>query len=326
MPITDNDSTSSREKLCIFVWNNDRTLTHISKFETPFSDAPIVCFCNGLYLCVRYYHNNVLYLWNPSIRKFKKLVATYLTEWIFNTTALGLAYDSQNNDFKILRIVQQAGTEVAEVYTLSTDSWRKVVVSVESLSGSIAYIESSSPCLFFNGALHSIAWSGGRHFILAFDVNDEIFREIMLPQINFDEISQTFEWLAVLKGSLALIVCSEADDHGHPGRDTCQISVMREYGAVESWTTRIVPLAFTEVFFGCTDSGELLIQVFENTPLASFDPETLNKNLLGINSPHWLSYTGYLMESLVLLDQVKCHLNMKISLYTKISLLKFLAK
>jgi hypothetical protein len=79
------------------------------------------------------------------------------------------------------------------------------------------------------------------------------------------------------------------------------------------------------VFFGCTDSGELLIQVFENTP-ASFDPETLNENLLGINSPHWLSYTGYLMESLVLLDLVKCHLNMKISLYTKISLLKFLAK
>ena len=268
----------------------------------------------------------MLYLWNPSIRKFKKLVATYLTEWIFNTTALGLAYDSQNNDFKILRIVRQAGAEVAEVYTLSTDSWRKVVISVESFSGSIDYIDSSSPCLFFNGALHSIARSGSRHFILAFDVNDEIFREIMLPQINFDGISQKFEWLAVLKGSLALIVCSEADDHGHPGRDTCQISVMREYGAVESWTTRIVPLAFTEVFFGCTDSGELLIQVFENTPLASFDPETLNKNLLGINSPHWLSYTGYLMESLVLLDQVKCHLNMKISLYTKISLLKFLAK
>ena len=101
---------------------------------------------------------------------------------------------------------------------------------------------------------------------------------------------------------------------------------MREYGAVESWTTRIVPLDFTEVFFGCTDSGELLIQVFENTPLASFDPETLNKNLLGINSPHWLSYTGYLMESLVLLDQVIFHLNMKISLYKKINLLKFLAK
>uniref|UniRef100_A0A2N9FTG9 Uncharacterized protein n=1 Tax=Fagus sylvatica TaxID=28930 RepID=A0A2N9FTG9_FAGSY len=38
-------------------------------------------------------------------------------------------------------------------------------------------------------------------------------------------------------------------------------------------------------------------------PSLSFDPETLNENLLGVNCPHWLSYTGYLMESLVLLDQ-----------------------
>jgi hypothetical protein len=43
-------------------------------------------------------------------------------------------------------------------------------------------------------------------------------------------------------------------------------------------------------------------------------------------SPSWLTYTADLMESLVLLDQVIFHLNMKISLYTKINLLKFLAK
>ena len=88
MPITDNDSTSSREKLCIFVWNNDRTLTNISKFETPFGCARLVCFCNGIYLCVSYYYSNVLYLWNPCIGKFKKLVTT-------STGGVhGFAYDS----------------------------------------------------------------------------------------------------------------------------------------------------------------------------------------------------------------------------------------
>jgi hypothetical protein len=47
---------------------------------------------------------------------------------------------------------------------------------------------------------------------------------------------------------------------------------------------------------------------------------SLNENNLGIQSPRWVSYTTDLMENLVLLNQVKCHLNMKISL------LKFLAK
>uniref|UniRef100_A0A2N9HZK4 F-box domain-containing protein n=1 Tax=Fagus sylvatica TaxID=28930 RepID=A0A2N9HZK4_FAGSY len=158
-----------------------------------------------------YYYNNVLYLWNPSIGKFKKLVTT-------STGGVhGFAYDSQNNDFKILRM----GAEVAEVYTL------------------------------------------------------------------------------MLKGSLALIVIS---DHTPWDRNTCHISVMREYGVVESWTTKTVPLDFTQGFFGCTDSGELLIQFFESPPI-SFDPENLNEYLLGIEAPHWLSYTAYLMESLVLLDQ-----------------------
>ena len=291
MPIRDDDSTSSRKELCISVWNNDRTLTNISKFETPFGCARLVCFCNGIYLCVSYYYSNVLYLWNPCIGKFKKLVTT-------STGGVhGFAYDSQNNDFKILRM----GAEVAEVYTLSTDSWRKVVISVESLSESTDYIYSSSPCLFFNGALHSIVQSGSHYFILAFDVNDEIFREIMLPQNdNYGESGLIPVWLAVLKGSLALIVIS-----GHTPWETytCHISVMREYGVVESWTTKTVPLDFIEGFFGSTDSGELLIQFFESPPI-SFDPENLKGYLLGIEAPHWLSYTAYLMESLVLLDQV----------------------
>ena len=73
MPITDNNSTSSREDLCISVWNNDRTLTQISKFEAPFSGAIIVCFCNGLYLCVSFYNNNVLYLWNQALESLRRL-------------------------------------------------------------------------------------------------------------------------------------------------------------------------------------------------------------------------------------------------------------
>uniref|UniRef100_A0A2N9GGA6 F-box associated beta-propeller type 1 domain-containing protein n=1 Tax=Fagus sylvatica TaxID=28930 RepID=A0A2N9GGA6_FAGSY len=80
---------------------------------------------------IRFSHDEdfieILYLWNPSIRKFKMLTATPLTRRFASLTH-GLAYHSQNNDFKILRLIcygENGPTAEAEIYTLSTDSWRK---------------------------------------------------------------------------------------------------------------------------------------------------------------------------------------------------------
>ena len=220
---------------------------------------------------------------------------------------------------------------MAEVYTLSTNSWRRVVISLESEPniGSIDYIN-ASPCLFFNGALHSIAQSGRQKFILCFDVNDEIFRRILLPQNYLDEIvSLSLESLAVFKGLLALFIFGKNLDGN---MKICHIWVMKEYGVVESWTKKSIPIDLVRRFFCCTDSGELLIDTSDRGVIL-YDPESLHENNLGIQthnlkiqSPPWLTYTADLMESLVLLDQVIFHLNMKISLYTKINLLKFLAK
>jgi F-box interacting protein len=126
-------------------------------------------------------------LWNPSIRKFKSF---RLMPWLtrpHNRFAVGIAYDSRNDDHKIVRMVSFQGfigvialPAVAEVYTLSTDSWRRIMISVDSLSGYIDDID-ESPCVFFNGALHCLAKVGDYKFILSFDINDESFREIMLP-------------------------------------------------------------------------------------------------------------------------------------------------
>jgi hypothetical protein len=185
-------SSSPSMELCRLICNNDNTLSELSRIKIPFSiaNASNVCFCNGMFCFAE--HKTLIYLWNPSIRKFKKLEASR-----FNyprKVTFGLAYHSQNNDLKILRIVSfiynHIPTEpipvVAQIYTLSTDSWRKVDVLVQSLSGNIIDV-GATPCLFFNGALHSIAYTKDHTFILSFDVNDEKFREIMLPQDYLDE-------------------------------------------------------------------------------------------------------------------------------------------
>ncbi|KAK7812823.1 hypothetical protein CFP56_006714, partial [Quercus suber] len=89
-------------------------------------------------------------------------------------------------------------------------------------------------------------------FILSFDLNDEIFRDIKLPENYLDGLGPN------------------SDHH----------------------------------LFGCTNSGEFLVQMFDRR-LVSLDTENLKVNHLGIQIPFWLYYTADLMESLVLLDQVK---------------------
>ena len=308
------------------VCNNDRTLTQISKSQIPFSDTRMVGFCNGIF-CLQNSRNHIIYLWNPSIRKFKMLDDTCLTHTFesrftrpFARVAAGLAYQSRNNDFKILRIVcynkmsdrivfynNESGREQvlpaeAEVYSLSTNSWREVELNGAGPNiGSIDYNASSSSCLYFNGALHLLAFSRDHHFILSFDVDNERFREIMLPQNYLDATREHYGCLAVFKGLLAFVAWDE-----DPGadRDICHIWVMREYGVAESWTKKSIPVDSVSTFFCCTDSGELLIQTVDKG-LNSYDPESLNKNRLDIRHPLWLGYTTSHMESLVLLEQVK---------------------
>ena len=291
-------NSSLRNELCIDVCNSDHTVSHVSRFQIPFSLVRIFGFCNGI-ICLYSSLNHMIYLWNPSIKKFKICAGTRRP-----AVTGGLAYHSQNNDFKILRIHRSNRRLFeAEVYTLSTDSWRKVVISVDSFSGSIHRI-SELPCLFFNGALHTIACSRDHKFILSFDVNDEIFQPIMLPQnYNHTDIN-FFESLAVFKGLLALLVYS--NDPYEMDIGICYIWVMREYGVVESWTRKSVTVDLFVWSFFCTDSGELLINTF-NRGVISYDPESLNKKHLKIRGHVSLRYTADLMESLVLLDQVKCN-------------------
>ncbi|XP_030924560.1 F-box/kelch-repeat protein At3g23880-like [Quercus lobata] len=304
---------SSCDYLCTFVCNTDRTSTEISRFEFPSYDEYLVGFSNGI-ICLANYaveFSHVLYLWNPSIRKFKRLLATPLIGPCDNA-AFGFGYHLQNNDYKILRFVffrtyrrVKVPPAEAEIYTLSTDSWRRVVISVESFCGtgsneSVDFIESSI-CLFFNGALHSIAYSRDHNFILSFDLNDERFRKILLPPNYLNGVSVSAEYLAVFKGSLALIVFGEGVAENS---NICHIWVMKEYGVVESWTKRSVPMAMGNVqrLFGCTINGELLIKKFGHTQSLAFDPESLNEEILRIPEPACMIYTANFVESLVLLD------------------------
>ena len=117
---------SSSQEWTTFVYNTNRTLTQISRFEIPFHSNLIIGFCNGVF-CLAANNDDFdekdlrrsLYLWNASIRKLKKLLATHPAD----RAVFGFGYHPQNNDYKILRVtfamreVTRKPAE-AEIYTL----------------------------------------------------------------------------------------------------------------------------------------------------------------------------------------------------------------
>ena len=92
-----------------------------------------MAYCNGL-LCLADFRslsagNNDIYLRNPSVRKFKKLPCTCLGK--VSIVTLEFAYHSKNNDYKVVRISScHISTPKIEVYRLSSDSWRRVEISL----------------------------------------------------------------------------------------------------------------------------------------------------------------------------------------------------
>lgn len=287
--------------MCTVVCNNDRTLTQVSKVEIPsFLDKySIVGFCNSVFCLASYdqdfYHK--IYLWNPSIRKFKKLLST---RFLYSDVRVvfGFAFDSKkNNDFKVLRLVtfrEKKPPAEAEIYTLSTDSWRKVIITMESLRGYEpnfgSIVSVLPPSVFCNGALHFIAYTCRHHFILSFDVHDETFHEIMMPLPQ--NYSLSFQ-LAVFKGLLAVIYFYDCLGH---------FWVMEEYGVVGSWTRKfLIPMDSPHDFYGCTDNGELLFKS-ANGLVSINPPESLNWSILAIEDANWVGFSANSMESLVLHD------------------------
>ncbi|KAL4599904.1 hypothetical protein ACB092_11G160400 [Castanea dentata] len=311
------DTNSSNRAVCTVAF--DRTFDRISEIEVPF-DFPsgsiqIVGSCNGL-LCLA--HNrglttsdNVIYLWNPSIRKFKRLPDSCLPQMGYEhlgSSTLGFAYHLENNDYKVLRISSYFGIkphipDEFEVYTLSSDSWRKVGMSLRA-----SFMECVNnfplPMPLVSGALHWISRvvegeeEHKSEVIMSFDVNGEKFRMLRMPD-GSKSIVRFQTCLASLKGKLALLTFGSIERDYH-----YSMWVMREYGMLESWNKLfVVPLERISACIGFTMYGSLLIRCVESNNQAEkfvlVDTKTLHEKDFDIQQPLCVAT---FMESLALLD------------------------
>lgn len=143
--------------------------------------------CNGI-VCLNDDENVVLC--NPATREFKAVPVPPFSYSI--TQGTGFGYDSWDDDYNVVRIIQLFKDEEdvyvfdsqrVQVFDCRSDSWRHVEASVP-------LCVTHFPCfeMFFNGAFHFYGCPEDDDLvtesILAFDIHQEAFRQIPFPIVR----------------------------------------------------------------------------------------------------------------------------------------------
>ncbi|XP_059629241.1 F-box/kelch-repeat protein At3g06240-like [Cornus florida] len=175
--------------------------------------------------------SNRLYLLNPTTEKFNRLpVLPSPIEQL--TASYGFGYDASIDDYKVVAISSSLiGVSyfetITSVYTLKTNSWRRI--QVETLE--VVLPIGGSAGILLHGVLHWLRphWSN----IVCFDLVQEKFQYMPLPadlQINPSSSGLT---CGVLRGCLCIsFIIQDQTNTKFSG----EFWVMKEYGKRESWT------------------------------------------------------------------------------------------
>ncbi|XP_058182206.1 F-box/kelch-repeat protein At3g23880-like isoform X2 [Rhododendron vialii] len=225
----------------------------------PFDDfnqfVVIVGSCNGL-MCVAS-NTRALYLLNPSTKKSKRLPDSGVKRGWHPQDAYGFGFDESNDDYKVVLILYDRGGGFSAdsnvmVYTLRTDSWRKI----GGLSCGIPFGVLGK---FLNGSIHWVvcdkSGSSCSYVIVSIDLEKEAYGEVLPP--TYGDGFFNLE-LYVLKGSLG-VLCRCRENY-------TDVWIIKEYGKIDPWTKLFTLQEVAEPRFGqfsttvCTsNNGELLI-------------------------------------------------------------------
>ncbi|XP_006360353.1 F-box/kelch-repeat protein At3g23880-like [Solanum tuberosum] len=192
--------------------------------KNPVKSVWIVGSVNGL-ICVAIEEND-LFIWNPSIRKFKRLPDSRPTLRCGYYFMYGFGYDEVHDDYKVVGIfcIFGAGGSYdveVKIYGLKSDSWR----NVDDFQGGVLLNDSGK---FVKGKLHWATTARLGEYngwdIISIDLKDEKWGKIEQPcyeKGNFDFV------LGVLEDNLS-VLCNY-------NKTRADVWVMKDYGVKDSW-------------------------------------------------------------------------------------------
>ncbi|KAK9266727.1 hypothetical protein L1049_025360 [Liquidambar formosana] len=296
----------------------DETFVEHTQLELPlksFFEGPrVVGYCDGLF-CIyspksQRYECDV-YLWNPSIRKFRVLPDIDS----FNGSPVAFGFVPQINDYTVVNFFYDENFRGmfsraegmcitypprVDIYSLRTNSWEEV--------------QNVIPCQpwdrtkysTLNGVVHWVAVSGTEEnqyeFILSFDMANKIFGEIKLPEYDGSDGILLDKSAMALMGSLPLFVSLEDRQRRGVWID---IWVMKKYGAAESWSKQYSFNLELNVYYpvGFMKNDEVVLKL-QSAELISYDPRSQQVKHLHVHPVRtYLSDFTYYTESLLLLNE-----------------------
>jgi F-box interacting protein len=176
-----------------------------------------ICSCDGI-LCFTINNQTVL-LWNPTIRKYY-IYPTLPIENERCDSVFSFGYDHFTHSYKIVAVTnlrKKLKNEV-RVFTLGTDSWRKI----QDLPYSNCIVR---PGVFLSGTINWLVYDAeirSSHFIISLDFENESYQKFLLPNVETDHSS-----LGVLRDFLCVFASTDM---------FVDVWIMKKFGNKESWT------------------------------------------------------------------------------------------
>ncbi|XP_022751116.1 F-box protein CPR30-like [Durio zibethinus] len=225
-------------------------------YDYDYDYTQVVGSCNGL-LCLTTYDQiyGTVVLWNISTGDYKVLpneLVKLPPTWgeVEQVTFYGFGYDSINDDYKLVRIVQDIDlsrsppllVEEVKVYSLKANTWRR---GEEIPNHYFLQHFSRKVGTFVCGALH---WLGIKErtwespsSVIAFDVTTEKYHQIELLD-NMERKTYNVDLGALQECLCAIATCLD---------NAVNVWIMKDYGVKESWT-------MLYCLQGCLSSGAYL--------------------------------------------------------------------
>ncbi|XP_021750758.1 F-box protein CPR30-like [Chenopodium quinoa] len=307
---------------------------YFSELNHPLETQKLYLFgsCNGV-VCISDPSKNDVFLYNPLTNSHRKLPADRTTPNLIHEAVLfGFGYDSKNDDYKVLKIVQGLKFEgsfnnEAKLYSLNNHSWK----CVEGIPYYVLYGDRHG--VYFNEVIHFMvnymeSDSKSCKFIASFDLRTESFELMDFPSYD-DKLRNPLEYLELylkqLGGCLCLVVNYDTDNYAHmfpPGVELgnqilyrTDLWVMKEFGNKESWV-KLFSICEMNIIQSClclrpvvySKDGRRILMEKDYSEFAWYDLESKEvTETVSHGLPNKFFDAGFFVGSLVLL-QDKQHL------------------
>jgi F-box interacting protein len=178
-----------------------------------------VCSCDGI-LCFTIEHHFPL-LWNPSIRRFNTFPPLKCpgrgNRFLYSTFTFG--YNPSTHNYKIVAVSFFKNQYRVSVYTLGTDTWRRIQ--------DFPYSDISDDLgVFVSGTINWLSYDISSRFlnaIVSLDLENESYQNLLLPDADKRHCS-----LGKLRDCLCLFTSSSDM--------LMEVWIMKKYGNKEPWT------------------------------------------------------------------------------------------